>query len=782
MLEIVYSRTARVAFGYEYQLLVISLAISGIGFGGIPVFLIRKKLDDWFTRLLAPLTLLYAVCIPLPFFSVRNLGTEYALNNLIAAKTYFGVSFTTMSQFGLAVFFIYFLGGIAVAGILSLNHSRIPQTYFINMAGSAVGAGAVVPLLDYFGTETTVIVIYALALTVVFFFASRLAPKRVYLIGLTMFAVFSIMFLVHISPYLKAGGVNKAALMTSSNSFSQIEVSRISPISMAKGLSPVFDKKIDPGVKAYNLVYEGKLKSNTIVFSKLSDTDYLLYDLFSFPYFLKSRSDVLIIGVGGGADVVRARLANSRKITALEMNPLIIDIATKTLKTEAFNDDSVDLVISEGRNYVNRVVKKYDLIYLPNTGGFGGRSVNALYLPDNYLHTREAHVTYLDRLAEGGILAISNKDVVIKDLIGVAISALKEKDIDTENHVALITAQGFSLVMVKPAGFTDKDKATIIRNARRLKFEASFPATAPTATGTDLPITDDRPFLSAQKPLRNIFNTTAATGEEANPTALLYGALDIGGATSDSAENGQGMAILNKDADGFLALRFLVFLAVFGLTATLILMIPPPFLKKVRTGKESRQVLGLLGFFALIGLGYMIFQLVIIQRAVLFIAHPTYSMALVLLSFLFFGGLGGLATHNIDIIRFKVFVAGIVIWLALILLVYSFFLNVIFFDLLYLNLVVRIVLSLILLAPPCFLAGALFPLGLKAADFISKDLIPWMWSVNGAAIVLGGALGALGSFFFGFRLALAGAAVFYLMALILFPAINSAANHGLRGV
>jgi hypothetical protein len=139
-----------------------------------------------------------------------------------------------------------------------------------------------------------------------------------------------------------------------------------------------------------------------------------------------------------------------------------------------------------------------------------------------------------------------------------------------------------------------------------------------------------------------------------------------------------------------------------------------------------------------------------------------------------FGGLGGLATQKIEVTRSKAIVAGIVVSLAILLLVYAFFLNFIFFDLLYLSLSVRVILCLVLLAPPCFLAGTLFPLGLEAAALSTKELIPWMWSVNGTAVVLGAATGALISFYIGFRFTLAISAVFYVAAMILFLLVKPA--------
>lgn len=763
MAEIVYSRTAKIAFGYEYQLLVISLAISGIGFGGIPVFFFLKKINARFDRILVSLALIYSISIPIPFITVNSLGVTYAVSNVGEQLTYFGVTLATMGKFFAAVFFVYFLAGMLIASFLSHDHDRIPFVYFLNLAGAAIGAFAVVPLLDLFGNETTVVIIYVISLVPVLIFAFQGRLRRFYVAGVLGFVVLSSVALGYFAPMLRVGGVDKSATVATSNSISQIDVYQVDPLRMAKGLSSLYNELVRPNISAYNMIYDRKLKTNAIVYSRLSDTQYLTYDLFYFPYLLKKQSEVLIIGAGGGVDVVRARLAHSKQITALEVNPLMVDIARNRLKSKAFDDSSVNLVIGEGRNFISQSRGKFDLIFLSNTGGFGGQSVNSRYYPENYLHTEEAYVAYLDHLSKDGILAVSNKDVVVKDLMGVGIGALKRKGIEAEDHVVLVEAGGLSVVMFKPAGFSKQEKTIIIKNARRHNFMASFPSLPSTETGLTTHLTDDNPFLASQKTIEQIFNPDSLSAGQPDSYSL-YGAVGV-----SQTQTGK-----TSDGDGLLALRILLAIALFGLLVSLVLLLPPPFFRSVRAKKRSWQVLGLLGYNMFLGLGFIGFEMVMLQRSFLFIAHPTYSVAVVLFSFLFFGGLGSLATQKIDAARFKVSVAAIVTLLSLVMFSYAYLLNRIFIDLLYLSLAIRIPLFIALLAVPCFLTGTLFPLGLRTADMISEELIPWIWSVNGLAIVLGGAIGALGSFFIGFRFVMGVAAGFYVIALIIYLSLKPA--------
>lgn len=767
MAEIVYARTARIALGYEYQLLVISLAISGIGFGGIPVYFLFRRLSARVKKAQVWLALIFAALLPVPFLTVNNLGMGYAAENVTSEMTYFGVSTATMAHFCLAVFFVYFAAGVFIATFLRRDDHNIHIAYAVNLVGSAAGALLIVPVLDRLGNELAVAVVVIVALLAVLPFALTAGLRRYALGGVTVLAVLAGIVVIFWSPAFTPGGRESGTVASGSNSFSQVSVFATGPYGEAKNLSPIYDTSVNPRTHGYNLVYDRKLKTNAVVYSKLSDTSYLRYDLFYFPYWLAVKPNVMLIGAGGGIDVVRARLADSRKITAVEMNPLMIDIARHKLKTKAYDDSRVNLIIGEARTTVLRLGEKYDLIYLSNTGGFGGKVANSHYYPENYLHTQEAYQTYFDHLQPDGILSVASKNTVVKEYVNVGIEALSGRGLAAAGHVALLDGKGLSLAMFKTAGFLPRDRQAIIKNAARLKFAVTFPTEPLSDTAAGGYMTDDKPFLGDKNALALIRDSNSNRAQSA--AAAEYYSLMSGGSLT-----GQSAAPTDNE-DGFLPLRFLAWLSLAGLAAVAVLMGVPLLFKQVRAGRKSRIVLGLMAVFALLGFGFMAFELVMLQRAFLFVGHPAYATAVVLATFMLFSGLGSLSTRRVVPARFAVWAGVAGAGLGVLLAIYAVILNTVFIGQLGLPQTSRVLIFVAMLAVPCFLSGILFPLGLRATGLVAEDLIPWVWGVNGLAIVAGSALGALGSFFFGFRIILAAGAGCYLaagalFALLIFPA------------
>lgn len=759
MAEIVYSRTARIAFGYEYQLLVISLAISGIGFGGVPVYYLFRRIKSRVNLAQVVLALVYAASLPLPFLTVNNLGAQYASENY-AELTYFGVTTATMAQFCAAVFFVYFFAGILIAVFYRQNDRDIGAVNSLSLIGSAAGALLVVPVLNLLGDEKTVVIVFAAAILGFLLFLPQAKLSRYLMAGLLILSIVAIAAVNNWAPAFMPGGPEPGAVASGSNSFSQVSAFPVSPYGEAKNLSQTYDKSVKPRTQGYNLVYDRKLKTNAVVFSKLSDTAYLKYDLLYFPYFLVPKADVMLIGTGGGIDVVRARLAEIPKITAVEMNQLIIDISRKKLKTTAYDDKRVTLIVGEARTTILRLNEKYDLIFMSNVGGFGGKTANSRYYPENYLHTQEAYRTYFDHLKPGGILSVGSRSTIVKEYIGVGIAAISNLGLNPNNRVAVIDGNGLSVVIFKPAGFTAKDRQRIAMNAKRLKFDVTYPFQPLSDTAANGYMTDDKPFLGDKDALALIRGTKTQFGDSAAESEY-YSLMTTG------TLNGQTGAPSDNE-DGFLPLRFLGYVAIAAAAAVLLLIFIPLIFKTVRTSKKYLTVLGLMVFFCLLGLGFMSFELVMLQRAFLFVGHPAYATAVVLATFLFFSGIGSWATGRIKPAGFKSAAGAAGSALVVLLAAYAYLLNTVFIDQLWLPQTIRVVIFVAMLAVPCLLSGVLFPLGLRVTGLVAEDLIPWAWSVNGLAIVAGSAMGALGSYFFGFRVVLGAGAACYLAAVAVF--------------
>ena len=173
-----------------------------------------------------------------------------------------------------------------------------------------------------------------------------------------------------------------------------------------------------------------------------------------------------------------------------------------------------------------------------------------------------------------------------------------------------------------------------------------------------------------------------------------------------------------------------------------------------------------LGYFALLGLGYLCVEIPLLQRFILFLGHPAYAMATVLFALLLFSGLGSLISRRVPL------------WLVLVLLPvlvggYTLGLSVLFEATLAAPLGVRLIVAVVALAPPGLLMGMPFPKGLALLERRTPALIAWAWGVNGAVSVVASILAALLALSYGFSAVLAVGAACYVGALVTAVAIRT---------
>ena len=176
----------------------------------------------------------------------------------------------------------------------------------------------------------------------------------------------------------------------------------------------------------------------------------------------------------------------------------------------------------------------------------------------------------------------------------------------------------------------------------------------------------------------------------------------------------------------------------------------PLLLNKSNIGNLS--ILKLLLYFSALGIGFIIVELILMQKFVLLLGHPTYSMAVVLSSLLFFSSLGSLFTERFASQRYNIIRA--IVFIVLIISIYIIAFKSLMAITLHTNLITKIIFSTVLVAIPSFFMGMLFPLGIKITEKLSKNLIPWMWGINGVASTLGGVMSMIISLLFGFNMAL----------------------------
>jgi hypothetical protein len=175
-------------------------------------------------------------------------------------------------------------------------------------------------------------------------------------------------------------------------------------------------------------------------------------------------------------------------------------------------------------------------------------------------------------------------------------------------------------------------------------------------------------------------------------------------------------------------------------------------------------------YFACLGTGFMLAEIVMIRKLTLLLASPLLSVSVVLSVILVCSGLGSSIAGRLTwsrqrIIRVACFsiVAGLLLWAGPI--------NSAMGDLLGLPLVLRFALAALFVGPPAVFMGMLFPTGLAELDAQpgGASLVPWAWAINGATSVVAAVGCDLANIHFGFAAVLIAAAAIYLTAWLTFP-------------
>ncbi len=112
---------------------------------------------------------------------------------------------------------------------------------------------------------------------------------------------------------------------------------------------------------------------------------------------------MLVIGTGGGQDVLNAYVNGNRKITAIEINPTIARLNREVYRDfngNLFGQEGIKLIVDDGRNFVRTTSDTFDIILLSNADSGVASSSGAFTFVENSLYTAEAFRDYLNHLRE----------------------------------------------------------------------------------------------------------------------------------------------------------------------------------------------------------------------------------------------------------------------------------------------------------------------------------------------------------------------------------------------
>lgn len=596
--------------------------------------------------------------------------------------------------------------------------------YSADLAGAGIAALTVLAVIDNFGLLS----IFALAIfcaALAWLAYERISWKPVlaslFALGITGLALSGNLSIFELrapaftagpaSPTQKTGG---EIIYSSWDSFARTDV--------IQGEDPnTMIVSIDGGAFSAMWRFDGDLESS----------DWGRENIGYLPFALGARDDVLIIGSGGGKDIVQALLGGHRNITAVEINRGSVE-ATRVFPEfsgSVYDLDNVQTVLGDGRSYARSTQQKYDIIYLAQVMAQSA-DLSGYALAENYIYTREAFGDYFKLLKEGGYLAFVAHD---------------------EGDMARIIATGMESLQAWGIKLEEVDKHMAIAYAIRPGHEAM----------PHLPV-----ILISPEPFdEHVVSSFAAgaeeyghrmyhlPGENSLISSMAMGIIDYREWLNSSSLN---IRPVSDDSPFFYNFdRKLP-------QALIILMLASASMAAWFIYKGKPMQRGRLYWFTGLGLGFMLVETALIQKFILFLGHPARGFTVILAALLICAGLGSLAGRWFQERYGERVVTRIMLALPVVLIAQMFFLPPLFAQLAGVSSTAKVFATWLMAAPAGILLGIPFPQALTRLGRQGEaKLVPLAWAVNGAASLLGAVLAVVIAMSWGYSASLITGAVIY---------------------
>jgi predicted membrane-bound spermidine synthase len=768
MYEIALTRIFSVTAWYHFAFAAVSLALFGMTVGALAVYLLPERFRLESTRAhLWVFSLLFAVAIAVCFIIQLQIPFRPKLDER-------GIT-VVLTCVVISIPFI--LSGIVVCLALTRFPARLNRLYGADLAGAAAGCFLLVLLLARVDAPSGVVIVGAIAAIGALLFALDARSRTGIALALVALAALG-----------GLGGANAALhrnhqpllrIMWSPfgreplhdyerwNAFSRVTVDG-DPDRLTRpsgyGLSPVAPetRNYRQLVMIIDLIAGTPLVGYT---GNPDESDFLRYDVTNIAHYIRNDGDVLVIGVGGGRDVLAALEFEQRSVTGLEINPSVLWFTLDKFGdyTGHLDDDPrVRIVNDEARSWITRNDQRFDIIQITLIDTFAASSAGAYALTENGLYTTEAWHTFFDHLQPNGVLSVTRwhslyggKPIETWRSVALAAQTLKERGVENpRQHILLYAAPSGLLgsrpgtLLVSPDPFTPEDFETIRAEMDRLQFQPVLtpdfaadsvfeglvspdgPDAAVDSVKEDIsPPTDDRPFFFLAADFESFFNGTVF-----DDTYLLEPVLALG------------------------------ILAPTVMILSVLFIIVPLLLTRRRTRAAGNGHTAFYAYFAAIGLAFLLVEVSQLQRFSIFLGHPTYALTVVLFSLLLSSGIGSMLSERFIRHDRPLTLLAPVLALLLALGAFALFAPAALDAAESETTPLRIALAVGLLSSVGIIMGMPFPIGMRLASSRPGTPTEFLWGINGAMSVCASVLGTVIALFWGISIALWVGIVFYVFA------------------
>ena len=765
LLELALTRLFSVVLFYHFAFLAISIALLGLGAGGVFAYLRKTQLSRIGTRPLAAwLCGLNAIVIPFVLEIVLHVpvSLELSWTNLLRL---------TVLYLSAAIPFL--LTGVLFSVVFARETRTITRLYGADLLGGALACLSVVPLLNWIGGPNAILfAATVMALAGVVWADSRRTRNVTGVIAAVLVLLIAVNHSGRLIDVIYAKGIFRDK--------SWVEFARWNAISRVEVDRQGDDGKaivIDADASTYIMNVDPHAWQGTLWQKNLMASPPALANV------LRPRGEFAIIGPGGGVDVLRAVANGSPSVTGIEINPIIANSIMRDRYAEysyhLYERPEVHLHVTDGRSFVRNAKQKFDVVQMTLVDTWASTAAGAFALSENSLYTVDAFREYFEHLKPDGMIAITRWEFrqprEALRVVSVATEALHQLGVQNPARHFIVVSEGDLdedgipvVVLAKKSPFTPEEEAAV--KAHIESTEDLVALYTPSAPGQNpfsalIARNDPRAFARA-------YPYNVAPVDDNAP--FFFFTLKTDQVLHDGG--------LQRGIDWKVNLGVVVLGIVFAisLVAVVVFLVGPMALR----GGRRQRVLPLL-YFVAVGLGYILVEIAFIQRFVLFLGHPTYALTVVIFLLLLSSGAGSLSSRRWLPNTARGWIPLVILVLTIAL--YTWGLTSLLTSLIGLPFFVKLVVSAVVLVPLGFAMGMPFPTGLRAiADTAAVELpaselgepansddnaVEWAWAMNAASSVLGSVLAMVIAIHFGLNITVACGAAAYLLSLMLFPTL-----------
>lgn len=758
MLQILQSRLYSVTSWYHLSFLVISMAMFGLTLGALKIYNTR---EDEQRKNYGAIARRHAL-----FFGGFILVALFFQLYIALSSTKIYLIFLTLPTAAIATSIAYYHAGVVITTCLTRSPYPIGRVYGVDLLGAGLGCISALVLMETLDTPSAILFVSGVAFLCALLFETGKKGTDTFVLGHKTFtqrkaALFLCVFVFLVAgfnaaverPFIYPVWVKDTFKSASQISYEKWNsISRVTLMNEEKNAPPFLwgPSPLTPWnerVNAYFLVIDGDAGTYITQFDgDFSKHSYLEYDVTNIAYSLPDLQKAVIIGVGGGRDLMSAKYFGLDQVTALDVNPvqiyLLKDHPYYSQYANLHDLQGVSLVNKEARSWFRQNTEKVDLIEMSLIDTWAATGAGAFALSENGLYTSDAWKIFLDDLSDHGVFTVSRWSTKAQDdaarIISLAVSSLLSIGVqDVTSHIALFHCEHIATLVVSKSPFTDAQLDAMEETSAAKQFNIIL---SPRVQ----PENEVMKALLSAKNLQEILAISDTQSFDISPPsdmrpfffnqARLSNPLEVLRLMSISFEHN-----LSPVAMGQVKATFNLFVIIIFSLLMVVSVIVIPLLKTVEDKGSLFVKAGTL-YFILIGLGFMLIEISLLQALGIFLGHPIYGLSVVLFSLIISAGVGSLLSDKIPLktlpmqMIWCLLVCGYALFLAIIL-------PRIFVDYAEMEISNRVLLSVAIIFPAGALMGFGFPTGLSLTEKFDTRATAWFWGINGAAGVLGSSIG-----------------------------------------